>query len=118
MQRNFRPPVWTSIKCFGLPHLEQPGGGEFFGMAVTLDQARANNSQSPKIAGDGAVMAKAYGDDYRFVCRVSDVGRQIIAFAHRQFPGRRVPPGDGVTGWTISGLAVPGAIVAVRISGI
>jgi hypothetical protein len=75
MQRNLRPPVLTSIKCFGLPHLEQLGGGEFFGMALTLDPARANNSQSPKTAEDGAAMAKTYCDDYRFVCPVPDAGR-------------------------------------------
>ena len=115
MQRNFRPPVWTSIKCFGLPHLEQPGGGEFFGMAITLDQARANNSQSPKIAGDGAVIAVAYGDDYRFVCRVSDAGRQIIAFAHGQFPSRRVRlPSGGVTGVARIIHAQPDSIAATK----
>jgi hypothetical protein len=32
MQRNFRPPVLTIIKCIGLLHLQQAGGGEFFGM--------------------------------------------------------------------------------------
>jgi hypothetical protein len=32
------------------------GGGEFFGMTLTLDQARANHSQSPNTAEDGAVI--------------------------------------------------------------
>jgi hypothetical protein len=30
-QRNRRPPVFTRIKCIGFPHLEQVGGGGFFG---------------------------------------------------------------------------------------
>jgi hypothetical protein len=32
MQRNLRPPVSTSIKCIGLPHLEHVGGGGFLGI--------------------------------------------------------------------------------------
>jgi hypothetical protein len=75
MQRNLRPPVLTSIKCIGLRHLEQVGGGGFFGMTRTLVQARAlPNSLSPIIAEGGRVMAERYCDDYGFVCPVADLG--------------------------------------------
>jgi hypothetical protein len=33
MQRNFRPPVLTSINRIGLRHFEHVGGGRFLGMA-------------------------------------------------------------------------------------
>jgi hypothetical protein len=36
MQRNLRPPVLTSIKCIGLPHLEHVGGGGFLGINAPL----------------------------------------------------------------------------------
>jgi hypothetical protein len=58
MQRNLRPPVFTSTKCMGLWHFGQEGGGGFLGMwTLTLDQAGAQYSQSPGTAEDGA------GDD-------------------------------------------------------
>src|ERR1039458_4419617 len=34
MQRNLRPPVLTVIKCIGLRHFGQIGGGKFYGMAA------------------------------------------------------------------------------------
>jgi hypothetical protein len=47
MQRNLRPPVLTSVKCIGLRHSGQIGGGVFLGMAVHLGSAGAlPNSQS------------------------------------------------------------------------
>jgi hypothetical protein len=36
MQRNLRPPVFTSIKCIGLPHLEHVGDGGFLGIDAPL----------------------------------------------------------------------------------
>jgi hypothetical protein len=45
MQRNLRPPVFTSTKCMGLWHFGQEGGGGFLGMwTLTLDQAGAQHS--------------------------------------------------------------------------
>jgi hypothetical protein len=38
MQRNLRPPVFTSMKRIGLLHFGQDGGGVFLGMTLTLDQ--------------------------------------------------------------------------------
>ena len=32
MQRNLRPPLFTSMNLIGLPHFEQAGGGVFLGM--------------------------------------------------------------------------------------
>ena len=32
MQRNLRPPLFTSMNLFGLPHFEQVGGGVFLAM--------------------------------------------------------------------------------------
>ena len=36
MQRNLRPPVFKSIKCIGLPHLEHIGDGGFLGIYAPL----------------------------------------------------------------------------------
>jgi hypothetical protein len=36
MQRNLRPPVFTSINCIGLPHLEHIGDGGFLGIYAPL----------------------------------------------------------------------------------
>jgi hypothetical protein len=66
MQRNLRPPVFTSTKCMGLWHFRQEGGGGFLGMwTLTLDQAGAQHSQSPGTAEDGA------GDDLLCAVRAS-----------------------------------------------
>jgi hypothetical protein len=57
MQRNLRPPVFTSTKCMGLWHFRQEGGGGFLGMwTLTLDQAGAQHSQSPVLPRMGRVM--------------------------------------------------------------
>jgi hypothetical protein len=54
MQRNLRPPVFTSTNLFGLPHFEQVGGGVFFGHGtLALDQAGAQHSLSPITAEAG-----------------------------------------------------------------
>jgi hypothetical protein len=55
MQRNFRPPVLTSINRIGLRHFEHVGGGRFLGMEMlTLDRRGAlPNSQSPYCRGRG-----------------------------------------------------------------
>jgi len=34
MHLNFRPPVLTTMKCIGLRHFGQVGGGGFFGMGT------------------------------------------------------------------------------------
>jgi hypothetical protein len=47
----------------GLRHVGQVGGGEFLGMALTLDQARARpNSLSSITAEDGAMMPNSKAD--------------------------------------------------------
>jgi hypothetical protein len=53
--RNLRPPVLTSIKRRGLPHLEQIGGGEFLGMGCSTGSGKLN-SLSPMSAEEGAIM--------------------------------------------------------------
>ena len=54
MQRNLRPPLFTSMNLFGLPHFEQVGGGVFLAMALALDRAGAlPNSLSPITAEAG-----------------------------------------------------------------
>jgi hypothetical protein len=45
----------TSMKCKGLPHLEQAGGGEFFGMGCSTGSGNLN-SLSPMSAEDRAMM--------------------------------------------------------------
>jgi hypothetical protein len=41
-------------------HFGQVGGAGFFGITLTLDQARAFHSLSPNVAGSWAVMKKVY----------------------------------------------------------
>ena len=73
MQRNFRPPVLTSINRIGLLHFEHVGGGRFLGMAAHAGQAGAlPNSLSPITAEDGPVMLKALRSGMILVGPVSD----------------------------------------------
>jgi hypothetical protein len=44
MQRNLRPPDCTSMNLFGLPHLEQAGGGVFLAMARSRKIRREPNT--------------------------------------------------------------------------
>jgi hypothetical protein len=56
-------------------HFGQVGGAWFFGMSLTLDQARVlSNSLSPMTAKTRAVIQKAYRLKFRFVCPISDTG--------------------------------------------
>ena len=55
--RNLRPPVLTSVNRIGLPHLRHRGGGVFLAMALTLNWAGAQHSQSPVTAEARAVIS-------------------------------------------------------------
>jgi hypothetical protein len=58
-----RPPIFQSANRMGLRHFGQVGGGEFFGIALTLDQARVlPNSLSPIIAETRAMMLDLKAD--------------------------------------------------------
>jgi hypothetical protein len=68
-----------SKKCIGFLHFGQIGGGAFFGMMLTLDQARAlPDSLSPIAAGTGAMISKLYRRKNRFVCTVLDSQTQNV----------------------------------------
>jgi hypothetical protein len=57
MQRNLRPPLFTRMNFIGLPHFLQAGGGVFLAMGkLALNQAGAQNSQSPITAEAGTMM--------------------------------------------------------------
>jgi hypothetical protein len=69
---NLRPPIFQSKNRMGLRHFGQLGGGEFFGIALTLDQARVRpNSLSPITAEISAMMPdlKADGLELSVRCR-------------------------------------------------
>jgi hypothetical protein len=80
MQRNFRPPVLTSINRIGLLHFGQIGGGVFLGMGYsTLDQAGAlPNSLSPNTAYDRGGDAKIL--IAKFQTRLSGIGLKVFCF--------------------------------------
>jgi hypothetical protein len=46
MQRNLRPPVLISLKCIGLRHFGQIGGGVFLGMVAHLGSGGSNTELS------------------------------------------------------------------------
>src|ERR1700694_4451831 len=66
-------PLLRSRKRIGLLHFGQAGGGEFLGMTLTLDQARAlPDSLSPINAETGAAIAKACRRLFLAICTVPD----------------------------------------------
>jgi hypothetical protein len=69
----------------GLRHFGQAGGGEFFGIALTQDQARARpNSLSPVIAERRAMMPdlKADGLELSVRCRTKFQTAEHLASAN------------------------------------
>jgi hypothetical protein len=57
---NLRPPVFAMMKCIGMRHFGQGGGGGFFGMTRTLSLSGASTAELT-VAGDaedGTAMAK------------------------------------------------------------
>jgi hypothetical protein len=69
-------------------HLGQIGGGEFLGMALTLDQARVLHSLSPMVAEDRAMILNFMAAIFRlsvrsrtqFALTLSDAGPGGVPF--------------------------------------
>jgi hypothetical protein len=80
MQRNLRPPVFTSIKCIGLLHFGQVGGGEFLGMGYSRNRREYDRTLCHRYAGKGSVISVAYVNDEAAVCTIPDSAGDNYSF--------------------------------------